>query len=292
MKFGLCVPNFGAKISPQDLVTLATTAEEGGFDGVFVTDHVIVPPKEREPYGQLMEALVTLTYISAKTRTIRLGTSILVIPQRNPVLVAKQVATLDQFSGGRVILGLGAGWMEDEFRFLNANFRRRGRVFDESIEFMRKLWSEESVTHSGRSFNVKDAIFLPKPFQARVPIWIGGASDSALERAAKLGDGWHPVGIDPARLALGVQRLKKSGRKLTVSLRITTDVRKKRDDYVSATGEKRVALSGNRQEIVSKLEEYKGAGLDYAVPYIFRDTAEEIVEDIRKFSSDVIRSYN
>jgi probable F420-dependent oxidoreductase len=292
MKFGLCVPNFGAKISSKDLVTLAVAAEASGLDSVFVTDHIIMPESQIEPYGELLEPFVTLTYIAAKTSTLRLGTSILVIPQRNPVLVAKQVAALDQFSGGRVILGLGAGWAEEEFGFLNADFKTRGKVFDESIALIRKLWTEDRVNFSGRFFNIANAVFLPKPVQTHLPIWVGGTSDSAIKRAAKLGDGWHPVGVDPKRIAEGTGKIRRSGRKVAISLRITTDVRKKRDEYVSATGERRVFLSGSRDEILTRLEEYKRAGLDYLVPYIFRESAGEIVADIKKFASDIVRSYS
>ena len=291
MKFGLCVPNFGAKITSRDLVTLAVAAEDGGFDSVFVTDHVIMPESEKEPYGELLEPFVTLSYIAAKTSTLKLGTSILVIPQRNPILVAKQVAALDQFSGGRVILGLGAGWAAEEFRFLNADFRARGKVFDESIALMRKLWTEDRVNFSGRFFKVSRAVFLPKPVQTLVPIWIGGTSDAAITRAAKLGDGWHPNGLDPEHLKGGVDMIRKSGRDITISMRITTDVRKKRDEYISATGERRVSLSGDKSEISARLDEYAQAGLDYLVSYIFRETVDQITADIKKFSNEIVGSY-
>ncbi len=292
MKFGLCVPNFGAKISSKDLVTLAVAAEANGFDSVFVTDHIIMPESQIEPYGELLEPLVTLTYIAAKTSTLKLGTSILVIPQRHPILVAKQVAALDRFSDGRVILGLGAGWAEEEFGFLNADFKRRGKVFDESIALMRRLWTEDRVSFSGRFFKVANAVFLPKPFQTHLPLWIGGTSDWAIRRAAELGDGWHPVGVDPQHLERGAGKIRRSGRKVTISLRITTDVRKKRDEYSSATGERRVSLSGRRDEIFSRLEEYKRAGLEYLVPYIFRESADEIVADVKKFASEIVGSYS
>ncbi len=292
MKFGLCVPNFGAKISPKDLVTLAVAAEASGFDSAFVTDHIIMPESQIEPYGELLEPFVTLTYIAAKTSTLKLGTSILVIPQRNPILVAKQVAALDRFSDGRVILGVGAGWAEKEFGFVNADFKNRGKVFDESIALMRRLWTEDRVNFSGRFFKVANAVFLPKPIQTHLPVWIGGTSDRAIRRAAELGDGWHPVGVDPQRLARGAGRIRRSGRKVTISLRITTDVRKKRDEYSSATGERRVSLSGSRDEIISRLEEYKRAGLDYLVPYIFRESVDEIVADVKKFASEIVGSYS
>ncbi len=292
MKFGLCIPNFGGKISASDLVRVAVGAEASGLDSVFLTDHIIMPESQIEPYGQLLEPFVTMSYIAARTSTLKLGTSILVLPQRNPILVAKQVASMDRLSGGRVILGLGAGWAEEEFMFLNADFKRRGKVFDESIRLIRNLWTEDKVNFSGKFFKITNAVFLPKPVQAHVPIWIGGTSDRAKARAAELGDGWHPNGLSPQSLERGVEEIRKAGRNVTISLRITTDVRKKRGEHVSGTDDKRETLSGSRQEIIARLEEYDRAGLDYLVSYMFRENADEIMEDIRKFSNDIVRSYN
>jgi alkanesulfonate monooxygenase SsuD/methylene tetrahydromethanopterin reductase-like flavin-dependent oxidoreductase (luciferase family) len=161
MKFGFCLPNYGGKIRPEDMIESAILAERTGFDSVWATDHIIVPTKFTQPYGDLVEPLVTLSYIAAKTDTVRLGSSIIVVPQRNPILVAKQVASLDRLSRGRVILGTGVGWLEEEFRYLNADFKRRGKFFDESIQLMRALWKDELVSLSIGFFKLRDAVFLP-----------------------------------------------------------------------------------------------------------------------------------
>ncbi len=290
MKFGLCLPNFGGKISASALVELAVTAEESGFDSVWVTDHVIMPRNLKTPYDELLEPFITLSFIAARTRRVRLGTSILVLPQRNPFLVAKQAATLDQFSNGRMILGVGAGWVEQEYEYLGADFHRRGKILDESIGLLRSLWADDTINYSGRFFAAKDAVLLPKPVQKSIPIWVGGNSDSAIERAARFGDGWHPVGVDPLRLAEGERKLRESGQK-TISLRMTVDVRKKREDYVSADGEKRLAISGTSEQMSKRLEEYRRSGLEHIVAYIYHDEAREIAIDVKKFSKEIIGSY-
>ncbi|MDA4128547.1 MAG: TIGR03619 family F420-dependent LLM class oxidoreductase [Thaumarchaeota archaeon] len=292
MKFGLVLPNFGGRVKPTDLVDFALAAEQGGFDSVFVTDHIILPKDTETPYGELFEPLVTLAFLAAKTTSVRLGTSILVLPQRNPFLVAKQVAALDQFSKGRTILGVGAGWEAREFQYLSADFKMRGKILDESIQLIRALWTNDEIDFSGKFFNAKDAVFLPKPVQKLVPIWIGGTSDAAVNRAAKLGDGWHPNGITPSQLAFGIHRIRKSGRKVLITMRITTDLMRKRDDVVLPNGEKRKILSGTRGEIVAQLDEYKIAGLEYSCVYFYHDDTSQIITDVKKFAADIVRSYS
>lgn len=290
MKFGFCVPNYGGKIRPDEMVESAILAESTGFDSVWATDHIIVPTKFTHPYGDLVEPFVILGYIAAKTESVRLGSSIIVIPQRNPVLVAKQAAALDRLSRGRMILGAGVGWLEEEFRYLNANFKRRGKFLDESIQLMRALWKDDLVSFSGSFFRIRDAVFFPKPARP-IPIWIGGDSASAIRRASRLGDGWHPVGISPPRIERGVKIIRKSGRKVTISLRISADMKGGRPSYRSASGEKRVGLSGSRQDIVRMVEDYVSAGVEHFVVFINSPNSEQLFADIKKFSSDLVRSF-
>ncbi len=291
MKFGFVLPNFGDKIGAEDLVKMSQVCEEVGFDSVWATDHIIMPSELKEPYGRLLEPFITLSFAAAATEKLRVGTSSLVLPQRNPVLVAKQAAALDVFSKGRVILGFGLGWAEKEFGFLGADFRRRARVMDESIRLIRKLWSDEVVNFEGRYFRVKDAVFMPKPVQKTIPIWVAGNSDGAVQRAIRLGDGWHPVGLDIVHYREGAERIAKSGRKLTLSVRMTVDVRKKREDTVAPSGERRTSFSGSPAEIRGSVDSYASAGLEYCCVSILHPTAEEIIADVRKFSSDVMKSY-
>lgn len=291
MKFGYVLPNFGDKISATELVDIATVCEESGFDSVWATDHVIVQEELKEPYGQLLEPLITLSFIASRTEKLKIGTSVLVLPQRNPVLVAKQAAALDVFSNGRVILGFGAGWSETEFANLGSDFANRGRVYDESIRLIRALWNNDIVNFEGRFFHVRDAVFLPKPVHGSIPIWLGGTSNASIRRAIRFADGWHPTGLTVEDFGEGVRKIRESGKKLTISMRITTDIRKKREDVVLATGEKWGAISGSRDDVLGKLEEYRTAGLDYLCASILHPSAKAIIADLRKFSSDIIRSY-
>jgi probable F420-dependent oxidoreductase len=291
MKFGYILPNYGDKISPKELLDIAGVCEEVGFDSVWATDHIIMPQELKEPYGQVLEPLTTLAYIASRNEKIKVGTSCIVLAQRNPILVAKQAAALDVLSGGRLILGLGAGWAEKEFEYLNADFENRGAVFDESIRLMRSLWTEDVVDFKGEFFEVGGALFLPKPMRRHVPIWIGGNGPISVRRAAKLGDGWHPVGIDVEEFIRGVGMIRDSGRDVAVSVRMTTDVRKKREPTVAPNGQKRIAVSGTAVEIRKEIDQYAGGGLEYYCASINHASAAEIVVDLRKFSAEVMKSY-
>lgn len=292
MKFGYVLPNYGDKVTPQELLEISASCEEEGYDSVWATDHVMMPTELKEPYGQLVEPLTLLAFIAARCERLKVGTSIVVLPQRNPVLVAKQATALDVLSKGRVILGFGAGWAEKEFGFLNADFKGRGQVMDESIELIRKLWKEEVVNFEGRFFHIKDALFLPKPANGEIPIWIGGNGATAVRRAAKLGDGWHPVGPTVEDFAAGAERVRQAKRPVTLSVRMTTDVRKKREVYVGANNEKRVAVSGTAAEIRKQIDAYSEAGLEYFCASMNHPAASEIIADVRKFAAEVVRSYS
>ena len=291
MKFGYILPNYGDKIKPDQLIEISRACEEAGFDSVWATDHIVMPAELREPYGELLEPFMTLATVAARTEKLKVGTSCVVLPQRNPILVAKQAATLDVFSRGRVLLGFGAGWAEKEFGFLNAGFRGRGRVMDESIRLMKALWRDDVVDFEGDFFHVKGAVFLPKPARKSIPVWIGGNGRTAVRRAARLGDGWHPVGPDVEEFRRGAEEIRSSGREVTLSVRMTTDVRKKREPFVGANKEKRVAVSGSASEVRKGIEAYAAAGLQYYCASINHPGAEDIVADLGKFSADVLRSY-
>lgn len=291
LKFGYILPNYGDKITPRQLLEISQVCEEVGFDSVWATDHVVMPTEHREPYGQILEALTTLGYIAARCETLKVGTSCIVLAQRNPVLLAKQAAALDVFSGGRVILGLGAGWAEKEFSFLNADFGGRGKVMDESIRLMKTLWKDDVVNFEGEYFRLKDALFLPKPASRGIPIWIGGNGPVSVRRAIRLGDGWHPVGVDLRGFEEGADKIRESGKKVTLSMRMTTDVRKKREAYAGPNMERRVAVSGSPAEIRKEIDAYVNAGLEYYCASINHPAAADIVDDLKKFSSEVMRSY-
>lgn len=206
MKLSVEFPSVSYREGGDGVRRLAQNIEAIGFDQLDVFDHVVMgfPTDTREaplypPKMPILEALMALSHLAAVTDRIGLGTEVLVLPQRQPVLVAKQVSTLDTLSGGRVRLGIGVGWQESEYDALEEDFHTRGRRMDEAIELMRAYWSEEQVDYQGRFYSSTAMAMEPKPPQGRrLPIWIGGNSNRALKRVAEYGDGWLATAItDP-----------------------------------------------------------------------------------------------
>ena len=200
MQFGVTVPNNWGIENVQEALAFGPLAEELGYDSVWVMDHLFNNGYIRErlddkPY---YHPLATLTYLSATTSRVLLGTSVLVLPYHNPVELAKYTATLDQMSGGRVALGVGVGAMTEEFEALNIPMSERASLTNECIRVMRELWENPAPSYHSRRWNFDDLRFSPKPVQRpHIPLWIGGASPGALRRAARMGDGWHPSGVSP-----------------------------------------------------------------------------------------------
>jgi probable F420-dependent oxidoreductase len=198
MKLSVEFPSVSYREGPAAVAALARAIERIGYDHIDVFDHVVMGfPIEGRPPGPynaampILEALVTLGFLAAATSRVTLGTEVLVLPQREPTLVAKQVSTLDTLSGGRIRLGIGVGWQESEYEALGADFGTRGARMDEAITLLRTYWTEPQVTIEGRHYRARAMGMEPKPPQGRrLPIWIGGASEAALRRVGRLGDGW------------------------------------------------------------------------------------------------------
>ncbi|MGH7886353.1 MAG: LLM class F420-dependent oxidoreductase, partial [Candidatus Binatia bacterium] len=209
MEYGLHLPSSSADVKADELVRFAQQAEALGFYCITVADHVIVPRNISVPYpytvdgkypgtGYHLETLMTMGFLAGATKRIRFVTSVMILPYRNPIVTAKMLASLDVLSGGRIIVGAGVGWMKEEFENLQApEYAERGRVTDEYIRAFRELWTSDDPTFHGKFVNFSKLIFLPKPVQKTIPIWIGGHSKQAIRRAARLGDGWHPIGGVP-----------------------------------------------------------------------------------------------
>jgi probable F420-dependent oxidoreductase len=196
---GLILPNFGEAASPERIRRTAVAAEELGFDSVWATEHILVGAQAVDPYGRVFAPLVTLGWIAAFTERVALGTSIVVAPLHHPVHLAKEAATLQELSGGRLKLGLGMGWHEDEFQNLGAEFHGRGRRAEEGIRLMRALWRGER-SFAGRHRSFENATFAPLP-EPEPELWFGGSSDRAVRRALEHGGVWHPSrGGDPGRV--------------------------------------------------------------------------------------------
>ena len=213
MKFGVGLINRGPLAKPEYMLQFAQRAEALGYDSLSISDHIVVPRAMADNYpyhpsGEFSweaardyyEPLATMMFLAGATQTLRLGTSVLILPYRNPVIVAKMAATIDALSGGRIFLGVGTGWWAAEFEALGIpdHFAQRGPRTDEAIRILRNLWSEADPEFHGEFQSYSNLEFSPKPVQAGgIPIWIGGHSGRALRRAAELGDAWHPIGLRP-----------------------------------------------------------------------------------------------
>ncbi|MEW9807806.1 LLM class flavin-dependent oxidoreductase [Mesorhizobium marinum] len=188
--FGVAARNFKAypeMPNARELVDYGVWVEELGYDSVWVWDHMLLGV---DPNFPIIDSLTVLTGIAARTKKIKMGTGILVLPLRNPVALAKQLSSMDQLSEGRLVMGMASGWYKREFDAVGVPFNQRGKIMDENLEIMRRLWTEEQVTGEYMNHNISKAVMYPKPFQKEIPILIGGYVDRVLQRAATVGDGW------------------------------------------------------------------------------------------------------
>ena len=225
MKLSVEFPSVSYREGPEAVRRLAQAIERIGYDHIDIFDHVVMGhPMEGRPPGPynaampIIEALMGLSYLAAVTSRVTLGTEVLVLPQREPTLVAKQISTLDTLSGGRVRLGIGVGWQESEYEAMGEDFHTRGARMDEAIQVLRAYWGEARVDFSGKAYRAVAMAMEPKPPQGRaLPIWIGGNSEAALRRVGRLGDGWLASRItdaDDARRCIDTIRrhAKEAGR--------------------------------------------------------------------------------
>jgi probable F420-dependent oxidoreductase len=224
MQLGIHLPHIGRKAGPDSIRRAAIQAEELGFDDVWVSEHIIVPKDGGYPPSpNFWDPVLTLTWAAAATKRVRLGTSVLVLPLRHPLPLAKELATLQNLSGGRLILGAGVGWLEAEFDALGVPFKERGRRMDEGIAMMRAVWTQDPVSFDSQWIPAKIAAMRSQPQPiAPIPIWIGGSSDAAIKRALRL-DGWHGSRVSPEQAATVVKRFRaeRPGADFTISLRVS-----------------------------------------------------------------------
>jgi probable F420-dependent oxidoreductase len=311
VEFGFSLPGRGPLATPDAILELATTAEALRYASVFVTDHVVLPVSSDRsvypysPTGQFpggaqqayLEPLAVLSHLAHATRRIRLGTSVLVIPYRNPLLTAKMLATIDVLSGGRVILGAGVGWLAEEFEALQTPpFEERGRVTDEYLALMRAVWTSDPVRFDGRYYRVKDVHALPKP-TGSIPIWIGGHTSAALARVGRLADGWHPIGLRPPAMLLpdeyarSVETIRTHAREagrdpasITLSLRVPMEVRPPRAKPPAGD---RPLFQGTAAEVRSDIERYAALGVSH---FVFDHTIPDrkaALQNMKRFAEEV-----
>lgn len=249
MRFGIHLPQYGRASSADAVARTARQAEDLGFADVWVSDHLAMPKDASYPPAFLYEPVITLTWAAAATTSVGLGTSVLVLPYRHPVHLAKELASLDRFSGGRVTVGAAAGWLEKEFDALDVPFDERGTRTDDAIDTLRACWGDQPVNHEGPVFSVEAMKVVPTP-ERPIPIWVGGTSEAALRRAVERGDGWHGNFGSPedARPVLADLRSRRPDPSFTLSMRVGWD-----------------GLATDADDIRRDLDAYVDAGLQHAV---------------------------
>ncbi len=289
MKIGICVPHYGRPIETERIYELVLRAEEIRLDSVWVTDHVTVPRDTALIYREdMLDPLAMLPWLAGVTDRIALGTSVVVLPYRSPLPVAKLLASVDVLSGGRLIVGAAVGWLEGEFDALGVPFKERGSRADEALEIFRSVWTQPYPEIHTARHHVSGMRMSPMPLQKpRPPILIGGASEAAYRRVARLGDGWHASSMNPAAFragALAVGNLwKEAGREgspeLTLRVPILIDGvhRPAVDPALLGT---RHALRGGLGEIARDLRAYRAAGCSHVALEVSYSTYPAIMETL------------
>jgi probable F420-dependent oxidoreductase len=308
MQFGFSLPSRGPAATMQNLRDLSQHAEALGMDSVWVSDHIIVPRRiasfyPYDPQGQFpsapeqayLEPLTAMTFLAGCTSRVQLGTSVLILPYRPAVLAAKMIATLDALANGRVILGVGVGWMEEEFVALGLDtFHQRGAVSDEYIRAFRELWTSNTPRFDGKYVRFAEFGFVPKPARKPYPpIWVGGHTAPAIRRAARLGDGWHPIGLRPPaslipnEMRTAVAQLReeagKAGRNpqdITISFRAPIA-------FTDAGGIQRQPLSGSVAAIQDDIGRYADCGVSHMVFDIMTTDVTEMRRVMAHFAQEV-----
>jgi probable F420-dependent oxidoreductase len=223
MQLGIHLPHAGEQATPELIRRAASRAEALGLSDVWVSEHIIVPRATFPRSPLFYDPVLSLTWAAAVTERVRLGTSVLVLPMRHPLPLAKELATLQNLSGGRLILGAGVGWLEAEFTALGVPFRERGRRLDEGLQLMRKVWSEDPVSFRGKyiAAELDDMSMRPLPIKP-IPVWFGARSEAAYARTVKVGDGWHGSQLSPAEAQPVIARLRRDRPEpeFTISMRL------------------------------------------------------------------------
>jgi len=279
MIFGLNLPNYSSLGHRDAVIAIAERAEELGYSSLWTSDHILIPASLPEPYGNLLESFATLSYLAARTSRIRLATGILVLPQRDPLLVAKQAATIHHLSGGRLTLGIAVGWIEQEYAYLRSNFRSRGHTADEYIAAIRALFEMETPEFHGAHISYADALFSPRP-SAPLPIVVGGSSQAALKRAATLGDGWHGINQSPEQVTAAIAAMEQYERRSPFGISLRT---KMRIGGAATTA----SLTGDAESLAERVEQYASAGVDQLVVEPVASDLDDFIDQITQFATKV-----
>ena len=296
MKLGICLPHYGRPIEVGRLLDVARRAEVRGLDSIWVTDHVIVPRELPIIYRDAMlDPLAMLPWLAAVTERISIGTSVIILPYRSPLPVAKLLASVDVLSGGRLIFGAGIGWMEQEFAALGVPIRERASRTDEALALIERVWTDEHPELETRRYRLHGVTASPLPLQKpRPPIWIGGGADGAFRRVARHGDGWHATGTDHAAFRLGVEAVHRywaeAGRsgapELSFRVAFLVDgVHRPAVDMTLLRG--RYAIRGTTRQVVDTLRGYRDLGAAHAVLDVSLSTYPAILETIDLLAAEI-----
>jgi probable F420-dependent oxidoreductase len=296
MKLGICVPHYGRPIEVDRILTVVRQAEEAGLDSVWVTDHVIVPRDVDVIYReQMLDPLAMLPWLAGVTERIALGTSVVILPYRSPIPLAKLLASVDVLSGGRLIVGAAIGWMEGEFAALGVPFKERVSRSEEALELMRTLWTQERPELQTARHGLSNVQVSPMPLQRpRPPIWIGGGSEGAFRRVARLGDGWHATAATPETFRQGKQAItrfwKDAGREGEPewSMRIPVFIDGVHHWAVDAKLLRgRHSLRGTVRQIAGQLAEYQRLGVSHMALEVSYSVYPAILETIDLLAGEV-----
>ena len=313
MQIGCGAPTSGPLIGPDDVVRIAQEAEMLGFDYVTVSDHVMIPTSiaSRYPYSDSgefpsgaaaarLEQLTAATFIAAATSKLRIVTSVMVVPHRPAVLTAKILATLDFLSKGRITLGIGAGWCEEEFIAIGAPpFAERGAVTDEFMMVCKELWTADEPKFDGKYVQFKDVLFPPKPVQQPIPIWVGGESGPAMRRTAKYGDAWYPIGTNPqfpmdtlnrfkagaAKLAAMTEKAGRDPKAVGLAYRVSSNPEAQPKGTVDG---QRKLFTGGAEDWIGDIKSLQDVGVTSFDFGLFGPTLSATIDNMRKFRDTVV----
>jgi probable F420-dependent oxidoreductase len=335
ISFGVRVPNSGPLTSVDNITRAATEAEEMGFDSIFLHDHVVWSTEMHRHHissgahealvddqtADFFEALTTIGYLAAKTTAVRIGVACLVMPTRNPIYAAKQLATIDHLTGGRLIAGVGLGSkatkQASEFEVFGVPFAARAAMTDEYVEAMRAIWTEPLASYSGRYVSFEDAEIYPKPLQPNGPdVWVGGWTDAAARRAGRLGDGWVPGWLSPVEMARGAQIVRDTAQQhdrepnFTIAVEKLTVIDQDRDaamtralptvETSSKTYERDIDriqfaldrhIFGSVSDVQRRVEEFVDAGVTHFELKFIYPTMDELTRQMELWADEILPKY-